>query len=375
MNAFRGPLRYALAAMAAAGVIVAAEAALRKTPFAEVLPRTFTSVPGLYTHDAEIGDMLAANYPKTPYAVDGVGYDMWTNEIGCYDAPIAGRHPMVYVTGDSQTWTYAPFADTWTKQAQDYLGVDIAKCGVPGFGTRQELLKTKRDIARIGTPRVLMVGYYSDDVADDAAQARGTSNGFCRTRAAGARMLDAMKCWLYRHSILYDLTVFRVLPRILPAEALRSMNWALVPVLIQGTLTQTDVDANHAHLLAFQAFAKDIGARLLVVRIPTDQAEVERKAESYAGWEGKRRASLEQFVRENDIEYFDLLPYFSTISTSTPLYWEVNRHMNLEGNHLAGALVARYLVEHGLVHVSDKAAVLAALKGRLLELGLPASAL
>jgi len=117
------------------------------------------------------------------------------------------------------------------------------------------------------------------------------------------------------------------------------------------------------NLKAFQELAAAQGAELLVVLIPTN-------TQVYPFLTGGRQIDLErpdrilgEFFRREQIRYLDLLPLFRKYADQTPrrylssekdLYWRANSHWSIKGEHLAGLLVSREILEHNLVQVADR---------------------
>ena len=73
---------------------------------------------------------------------------------------------------------------------------------------------------------------------------------------------------------------------------------------------------------------------------------------------------LGRFLKAQGIDYLDLLPLMRTYADQQPrpflnpdrdLYWRHNSHWSIRGEHLAGLLVSRYILEHRLVQVPDGA--------------------
>lgn len=58
---------------------------------------------------------------------------------------------------------------------------------------------------------------------------------------------------------------------------------------------------------------------------------------------------LGEFLTEAGIPHLDLLPVFREESKIRRLYWARNTHWNIEGNQLAGELLARFLQDEGLL--------------------------
>ena len=125
----------------------------------------YTTIPG-------VGRDIKPNQPITLVPFFDYPYYTWANEIGCFDTSIKDLKPgmpFIYLAGDSFTWGFAPFEDKWGTIMQSELSMRILKCGVPGYGTHLELLKTKYDLAKFPTPpKLIIVGYFDNDPFDDS---------------------------------------------------------------------------------------------------------------------------------------------------------------------------------------------------------------
>ena len=80
----------------------------------------------------------------------------------------AAKPIYLLLVGDSFTHSYAPFPDKWGTQIEKLLHYRVLKCGVTGYGTKQELLKASEIIAKVHhQPRLIIVGYFWNDLSDD----------------------------------------------------------------------------------------------------------------------------------------------------------------------------------------------------------------
>lgn len=71
---------------------------------------------------------------------------------------------------------------------------------------------------------------------------------------------------------------------------------------------------------------------------------------------------VQAFLKQEGIDYLDLLPFFRKYADQTPrpalspekdLYWRHNSHWSIKGEHLGGLLVSRYILTHHLLAVPD----------------------
>lgn len=95
-----------------------------------------------FQKDTELGFDIAPNFAITSHLFSDTSYDIWSNSKGCFDYEYNGELPFIYLTGDSFTWGFTPFEDKWGTQMEKFLGRRVLKCGVNGFGTKGEFIKT-----------------------------------------------------------------------------------------------------------------------------------------------------------------------------------------------------------------------------------------
>ena len=117
------------------------------------------------------------------------------------------------------------------------------------------------------------------------------------------------------------------------------------------------------NLKMFQKLAAQYHANLLIVLIPLN-IQVYPSLIDWGGIDPERpNKVLRRFLTQEGIPYIDLLPLFRNYADHKPgkfldsekdLYWRANSHFNIRGNHLAGLLVSRYIIENNLVEVKDK---------------------
>ncbi len=348
--------------------VICAELVLRLTSYAKLLP--FSGVPKYYYEaDKDAGYDISPNVASsTMRFVDGA-FPIWSNSLGCFDTPYNGEQPYIFLSGDSFAWGFSPFADKWGTELQTLLGARIVKCGVPGYGTKQELAKTTKTLATLPKPTMIIVSYFANDPNDDAAfpnslvyqgqliknlsndptltydqlqqklpQYAQWAQEYCMWNMPVHPALQAVKCYLRNHSILY-LLAQSAIKDIAPKQLLQD-----VGIVNQEPASVPTTDASFAAHLANIAGLKNLaqkeGSKLLFVFIPP-------KEDTYATTTSTTYAAEEAFMQKQGITYFDPLSQFraAAAATSSPLYWQDDLHFNPEGNHLFGLLVAQYMFE------------------------------
>ena len=130
-------------------VLVGLEIALRFTPYRYLLSRD-RHLRYYYQADLRNGFDIAPNVKGKRISVDHrVEFEIWSNELGCFDRPYHGETDYILLVGDSFTHSYAPFPDKWGTQIEKLLHYRVLKCGVSGYGTKQEFLKAAEIIHRV----------------------------------------------------------------------------------------------------------------------------------------------------------------------------------------------------------------------------------
>jgi hypothetical protein len=389
LKRFLANLTLILASLLAVSLLL--EAALRFTPFHRLLLLD-RHLRYYYQFDAAKGFDIRPNVGKMRTSVDmSVDYDIWSNELGCFDEPYRGEPDFILLVGDSFTHMYAPFKDKWGTRMQRLLDYRVIKAGVSGYGTKQELLKAQEIIARIHrSPRLIIVGYFWAALDRDRAFPDMTVvDGFLvvatkyKDRTGHLINIKALErpysfwdkltgnyplsfrqlvdLFLDQHFILVNLindaAVRLISPKFSYASPFDFLAFSQEPWVAQEWVK------HEKNLTAFKELAAAQGSQLLVVLIPTN-------TQVYPFLTGGRQIDLERpnrilgdFLQREQIRYLDLLSSFRKYADETPrkrldskkdLYWQSNSHFSLKGERLAGLLVSREILKHNLVPVADR---------------------
>jgi hypothetical protein len=305
----------------------------------------------------------------------------------------------VLLLGDSFTWGYVALEQTWGATLEQLIGIRVLKCGVGGYGTRQERHKLKTIVSEAGRPRLVIVGYNQHDLLDDYLYpGRTVVDGYMVTKIALADVkrgdrkvysedeiqarlksileqkpggfIAEVKDYLASHSIVYD--------RLRQPEALRRMvGWLgfadsprpIGDLIVFGSLTEYPwlerAREEHLHnLRQLRSEAEAVGASLLVVMFP-DRAQIYKSLRPQEGdfqWDHPYHQVTEFFRREH-IAFVDLLPEFKrdarcsgSAMSNTPedLYYAHDGHPSVKGNRLAGLLTSRQVLEQQYLKLEDR---------------------
>jgi hypothetical protein len=267
----------------------------------------------------------------------------------------------------------------------------VLKCGVNGYGTKQELLKAQDIIAQIHrSPRLIIVGYFWNDLSDDYAfPALTVVDGFLVTsqkykdpktdRLPDIAVLEKTYTFWEKLTGTYPFSTREMANRFLDQHLVvvklfnQSLGRLFPPknsyadplhflVFSEEPRVQAIWTKHLENLKAFKELAAAQGSELLVVLIPTN-------IQVYPCLTGGHKIDLERpnrilddFLQKEQIKYLDLLPLFRKYADQTPrkllssdkdLYWRYNSHWSRKGEHLAGLLVSRYILENNLVQVAN----------------------
>ncbi len=360
-------------------ILLALEIALRFTPYASMIEKD-KKLRYYYRADAEKGYDISPNVKKMRTSTDNNAfeYDIWSNELACFDEPYRGEQDYVLLVGDSFTHQFAPFKAMWGTLMEHLLERRVLKCGVSGYGTKQEYQKAQAVIAQTGNkPSLIIVGYCLNDLDSDYFGNNLTVHqGFLvgRSKDLEKRFAQWQKFNLpdypltFSETIQYALDRHSILVNMFNHLHSFSKKHSYLSPLDWTTFADPDVkqEAWRVHLenlTLFKKLAEHYHANLLIVLIPLN-IQVYPSLIDWGGIDPERpNKVLRRFLTREGIPYIDLLLSFRSYADQKPrkfldsekdLYWRANSHFNIRGNQLAGLLVSQYIIENNLVEVKDK---------------------
>jgi hypothetical protein len=394
------------------------EIVLRFTPYKNVLiqaahPRYY------YVADNTTGYDIIENFPESIFKFKNYSHKLWSNNLGCFDKEYKedGRK-YILLLGDSFTWGYTSFEDKWGRILEIILDRRVLKCGVSGYGTKQEFIKAERIIKKTTKkPALLVVGYFvGNDILDDYLFPRRTVvDGYLfrlniikdintgeiehrsedKIRIAFSNfseygteyvppypLIQKMKDFFHHNSILYSS---------LPSFKKRVKRVSLKVPLLKNSIKKGENIAflmgseyswaakvwdNHfSNLKEFKKFADSIGAKMLIVVIPIKELVYPFLKDTLSLDDlSRHQVKVVNFLLKEGIDYIDLTSLFRKYANQTPrnfldaehdFYWPFSGHWNIKGNHLAGLLVAQNILEKNLIEVEGKEEKLKEIKNKL----------
>lgn len=365
--------------------LILVEVVLRFTPYA-TLPARYSYPTGYFVADDALGYDIGRSVTPRVHPFAEHPYPVFSNRLGCFDHERAVPDDYVLVVGDSFAWGYTPLEDKWTTLLEQRSGQFILKCGVTGYGTRQELLKAQRVVAEVGkNPRLVVLLYTENDLNDDLYFPQRTVYGdghLVSTRSGADLLTGEVKrltpeqirkryakyvagSWsnrfdeLLASSVLYRLWLLqrpafrewkagvRRSFRGGNAEPMAGNEAKPMPKKMKGTysvplheyLATTDrpwfnqlLETHAATLRAFADYAHSLGAQLVIVDAKGTLAHPRFQA---------LQAALAADGRTVYVNLGEEYPQQAV--------WRYDLHWNVEGNHAVAEILQRTLSRHGLL--------------------------
>lgn len=373
-------------------IIILSEGMLRFTPFRETLV-TINLPRGYFKPDPECGYDITENFPYSDFSFRGGSHKIWSNALGCFDAPFQSGCDYAILVGDSFAWGWAPYAEKFGTIIEENCGIRILKCGVGGYGTKQEFLKLKKIVKNINyPPKLILVSYFLNDIENDylfpefnvvdrfLVQKVILKNMLTGEREAYSEeeirkkmryyekyfvFIDSdvglAKAWLRSHSILFNLAKGLPLLRKIFSK-LNILEIKYCDFKPEESIWLKEAISGHLkNIENIIKYADSIGAKMMFIIIPEKyqvyeflKSKLEKDRPTYENVYEK----VIGLLKDRNISYIDLTPEFkkyadfSLKKNASPrinLYWESDPHWNSKGNRLAGLLISDYLLENSVV--------------------------
>ncbi len=357
-----------------------------------VSPPVYT--PGYLVADAQNGYDLARSFPSGLLRFADSDEKIWTNELSCFDRPYEGEKDYIVLAGDSFAWGYVSFDEKFGTLLGGILSRRVIQCGVPGYGTKQELIKVQRTISEIkNPPSLIILCYFSEnDFTDDCRFPARTvfdgqlfdinvmsDNGIVmydnapavlEQKAATIRRFGMIytphgffsreKALLRHESQLYH-AVGGLFSRLFPrykSEKIENTNdrrFYCSERRAKYPWVQKAYEEHLQNLKGFQVLADRYGARLLVVLIPSKYMIYPALTKGTSNSCLKESiAQLKAFMGSQGIAYLDLkekmigyvdAPLKRTLNSKKDLYWKYDWHFSPRGNRLVAACIAEEILK------------------------------
>jgi len=355
--------------------------------------------------------------PRRIHIENNIYYSMWSNELGCFDKKYEGDSNYILLVGDSFTHSCGEFEEKWGTLIENSIGMRVLKCGVGGYGTRQELLKAKKIMSSVKkAPRLIVIGYFMNDLYDDWLFPNYVNIDGFRIRKKKIVDYETGAVFEYDQSSLEKyLKDFRKIQSYSQYDdeysadnsSLKKIpHWIWYNSAISGKarlakrqvysalkkrMTDSSVDeavrtlsenpymlafysmhrfpwiekAWHNHmrnLLDFKDLADSYGTKVVVVIIPTKEQVYPHLATTRSIDIEQPNQILKEYFNLNKIEYIELLPSFRKYATSIKkkldsekdLYLTSDIHWSKKGDRLAALVVTKEILEKGIIQTPDR---------------------
>lgn len=369
-----------------------AEALLRMTAFNGLLYRGNPQPQGLYRADPDLGYDLTRGFHGVHRFADSE-YKVFTNSLGCFDREvnISNLGDYILLLGDSFTWGYASFEKKWGTILEKKVNVRVIKCGVAGYGLKQEIIKGQRVVSELKTPpKLILVGYYQNDLNDDYFKPDTVINGYTISRikninyttgeviyfskdemesrydrykkygSPDVKRTDLLRRFAYylkKHSVIANILInyiqslrYRGLQSVPTSSKNRYEVYISMMDETKYPWVKSVWDYETKEFQQLKVWADHIGASLGVVIIPT-------KEQVYAFLDGPYSNigsinKIKSLLRKLNIPYYDLYEIMRKHADMTPrkmldpdndYYWAINGHWSEKGNIFVGNMVASFV--------------------------------
>lgn len=347
---------------------------------------------GMFVSDPHTGYRFKPGYgPRSLVKQEFTGA-VFTNSQGFRDRE-RGPKPeggfRVLSLGDSFVWgaygtsvdeTYGALLERMLGEVAPGRAVEVINAGVMGWGTDNELAFYEAYGREYGADVVLLSFCVANDFFDNMATGELSVRDGNLVETASFEgepsLAERTRRFLLRHSRLYVMAergVSRIpaVQRFLQERAMRQGELLVFDSDLMSRLSEVDgaagsdlADKTRDLILELKREVEADGARLVLFPVPA-QYQVNarfrlRVAEAY-GIDPERLDAPQRYLaalcREHGLACIDPLERFRARATGTRLYWELNPHLNKEGNREA----ARALFEglRGMVEESRKGAAAA----------------
>jgi hypothetical protein len=392
----------------------ATEAVFRLTHYKEYLLRSqFYGYPKFYFRaDDKSGFDISENFPVRMFHFADGDTRIWSNEMGCFDYPYRNEKDYILLAGDSFTWGYAPFETKFGNIIENYSGHRVLKCGVSGYGTRQETIKIRQIVAKTGrSPSLIIVGYcMGNDLKDDYLFPHATfQDGYLLNKSIIANIstgekkvyseaelksqlsnwksfgsnrrpadpdIQRLNWWLKKNFLFYNIISHQGPIKDLESKIMSAGNNGPSDneyKLFNNVMPYVPLErypwlrsAWSKHLRSLEdisEFSRASGAKLLIVLIPMKEQVYDFLRPSGDYHWTQPDDMLIKYLGKHSIAFLDLMPLFREFVKTTgssrtghkqDLYWKNDPHWSIKGNGLAGLFVTRYLIDNNLIAVADR---------------------
>jgi len=373
-------------------IIAILEIALRFTEYKALIREAYGIPAYLFINDNQMGVDLAKGFSNGIHTFKDYEYPVFTNNFGCFDREFNRNNfkekGYILLVGDSFTWGYSPYEVKWGTLIENLTGKFVAKCGVTGHGTMQELIKAKRIISAIGhSPELIILGYHCNDLNDDYLLPWSTViNGHRVNIIKDVSIIDGkinrfsedyikkkyreyikkkdIKQWIKSNSIIANL-IYRALHKLTKEERRRRDNRGMQVEKTGNFRGHYGYNLFHlfkhkekypwikkafskhlSNITEFKNLSKRYNSKLLII---FTSAKEDYGSQAFN--------KIIQHLKDMKIEYLNLPSIFKEylgLKTIRKLYWKNDGHWNIQGNQFVGIIVSKYLLEKSLINVNEK---------------------
>lgn len=382
------------------GMLLLSEAALRLSNYKALLYRAPIEIENdeskqFYIADPDLGFTIRPNAVGNArsFPHDFISYVPVSNEFGCYDDSLSLSTDSSFglLIGDSFTFGTHSKEFGWPHILDEFTNYQTLACGVDSYGTKQELLWTKKILSNLPKkPKFIVLQYYvGNDMFDDylhpavisykgqkvsrvdlAKTDFNTGQILVRDTESLAAQLkaefDNQPTALAKSSVVYGLFEAAVLRKNLNSVQVPTRTSSShSPSFITFDSTQRSWLAvawkNHLeNLLNFKRVCEEFDVPLFVILVPSnDQVYpflVTEEEKTIIDLLQPNRI-VTDFLRNHNIAYYDALSDMRTFADQTArqfldssydLFHKVDGHFSIRGEEIFSYLVTAYLAQQNV---------------------------
>jgi len=279
----------------------------------------------------------------------------------------------IAVLGDSFTFGYGvEMEESYPKIFEETVNqkimgeIEVINFGVPGYGTDDSLLMLSEKAVRYNPDIILLAFDGQTDLSENLYSEVYTMENDALVRNPIRPVTISLKIRNFLSSKLHLYNLINLILQNYKSQGkwYHQLETLMHSLDFNGTIyTETsskELDKafrkTELMLLEIKKFSEEHDMDLVVFLIPSKEQVDERKLNERLEQIGvsedklfveKIQQHLILFFKQNDIDFINILPEFKRENKDNSFYFEIDGHINKDGNKLAGELVSDWFIQKG----------------------------
>ncbi|MDP2923735.1 MAG: GDSL-type esterase/lipase family protein [Candidatus Omnitrophota bacterium] len=330
----------------------------------------------LFIYDADLGYRLSPLF-KANNNLGEFQFDININSAGLRDIEYNQQQKnMLSVLGLGDSFTFGTgvnYEDTYLHQLEEIIKASRVVCrvinaGVPGYGTKHELLFYRKYGLQYKSG-IVLVGFNITNDPNDNLRDYSVKNGFIIEKKTGnnepsASKFYILKSFLRTHSRLYSFIINRLKNNPKIQELLIRFNISInvFPIELQfykktsPSILKNEYQTAEIILKQLKKTCLENNAKLIIIGIPSQSQvypDLWQKVKKLYGLKGEDydldlpNKIFSKVCYDNQIAFVDLLPLFRQYAQQgKKLYYKIDGHWNKEGHKAAAQIIYLFFKKH-----------------------------